>query len=421
MTKNHNSSSYNRYCCEAPEGLAAERCGFVVMRRKGEEKALQTAQVSDLCRRRLLGYADSFHELARSYGREFNSDRSDREGILTEHRLWESRQIISGHLDEMAKIMTEAACEVLAFSPMEGKKKRQLVQALAEEGIHAEGPCYLPREDGRQAIVLTMSTQKGEKMSAEDAADMISVLLDRRLAPSMSSPYVVEQMPQSFILEEEARYLVLTGFSKAVKEGETVSGDNYAVLESEKGRVTIMLSDGTGSGERAGRDSESVLDLMEKMLEAGYGVDTAINMVNTALFAGGEDINHPTLDICDIDLYEGSCRLRKVGGAVTFLKRSQEVERLETGNLPLGIFGQLEIQPVYRKLQDGDYLVMVSDGVVEAFGGADYEDAMCGIIAGIQDHNPGEMAERLLRFAICASGGRIRDDMTIGVAGIWNC
>ena len=389
-----------------------------MMRRKREEKELQTAQVSDLCRRRLLGYADSFHELAKSYDREFVPESGGREAVLAQRRLWESRQIISGHLDEMAKIMTEAACEVLSFCPMEGKKKRLLTQALAEEGIQVEAPHYLPREDGRQAVVLTMSTRRGSKVSAEDAADMISVLLDRRLAPAVGSPYVVEADPQSFVLEEETGFLALTGFAKAVKEDETVSGDNYAVVDSGKGRVTVMLSDGTGSGEKAGRDSEQVLDLMEKMLEAGYDIDTAINMVNTALFAVGEDVNHPTLDICDIDLYGGSCQLRKIGGAATFLKREQEVEQVAMGNLPLGIFGQMEILPVERKLQDGDYLIMVSDGVVDAFG-AEYENACGSVIAGIQDRSPGEIAEHLLRLALCASGGKIRDDMTIGVIGIW--
>ncbi len=389
-----------------------------MMRRKREEKELQTAQVSDLCRRRLLSYADSFHELARSYDREFVPESGGREAVLTQRRLWESRQIISGHLDEMAKIMTEAACEVLSFSPMEGKKKRLLTQALAEEGIQVEAPHYLPREDGRQAVVLTMSTRRGSKISVEDAADMISVLLDRRLAPAAGSPYVVETDPQSFVLEEETGFLALTGFAKATKEDETVSGDNYAVVDAGKGRVTVMLSDGTGSGERAGRDSEQVLDLMEKMLEAGYDIDAAINMVNTALFAAGEDVNHPTLDICDIDLYGGSCQLRKVGGAATFLKRNQEVEQVAMGNLPLGIFGQMEVLPVERKLQDGDYLIMVSDGVVDAFG-AEYENTMSSVIAGIQDHSPGEIAEHLLRLALCASGGKIRDDMTIGVIGVW--
>lgn len=387
--------------------------------RKEQDKELRTAQVSDLCRQRLLGYADSFSELAKSFDQEFEADQRDRETVLTERRLWENRQIISGHLNEMAKIMTEAACQVLVFQPMENRRRRLLTQALAEEGIKVDGPCYVPRENGRRAIVLTMSTHGGAKVSVDEAADMISVLLDKRMQPSVASPYVVEAEPQSFLLEEETSFVVLTGFSRAVKEDETVSGDNYAVTETEKGRITVMLSDGTGSGEKAGRDSSRVLDLMEKMLEAGYGAETAINMVNTALFAVGEDGNHPTLDICDIDLYEGSCQLRKVGGAVTFLKRGPEVEPLTAGNLPLGVFRQLEVRPLCRKLEDGDYLIMVSDGVVDAFGYDQYEKTMAGAIAGIQDRNPGEIAERLLRMALHASGGRVHDDMTIGVIGIW--
>lgn len=400
-------------------GVPAKRGESGVIRHKEQDKELRTAQVSDLCRRRLLGYADSFTELAKSFDQQFEADRKDRGAALAERRLWEDRQVISGHLNEMAKIMTEAASEVLVFQPMESRRRRLLTQALAEEGIQVDGPCYVPRENGRRAIVLTMSTHRGSKVSVDEAADMISVLLDKRLQPSVTSPYVVEAQPQSFLLEEESKYVVLTGFSKAVKEDETVSGDNYTVMEAEKGRMTVMLSDGTGSGEAAGSDSGRVLDLMEKMLEAGYGTNTAINMVNTALFAVGEDGNHPTLDICDIDLYEGSCQIRKVGGAASFLKRDQEVEALAAGNLPLGVFGQLEIQPICRKLQDGDYLVMVSDGVVDAFGDDAYESSMAAAISGIQDRNPGEMAERLLRMALCASGGRIRDDMTIGVVGIW--
>ena len=385
-------------------------------------KEQQTAQVSDLCRRRLLNYADSFQELARSYDLEFlpgESVSQDRQTILEEKRLWENRQAISGHLNEVAKIMTETACEAMTLAPMEARKRRRLMQALAEEGIRAENPCYFAQNNGKQAIVLTMKTERGQKIAAEDAADMISVVLDKRLQLSVSSPYTIEDVPHSFILEEESDFLVLTGFSRAVKEDEAVSGDNYAVIEAEKGRMTIMISDGTGSGEKACRDSERVLDLMEKMLEAGYETDAAINMVNTALFAVGEDSNHPTLDICEIDLYQGSCQFRKVGGAATFLKRSGEVEQLALGSLPLGIFPQVDVRPLYRKLEDGDYLIMVSDGVVDAFEKENYERRISEVIAGIEDSNPGDIAERLLRIALRASGGRIHDDMTIGVIGIW--
>lgn len=383
------------------------------------EKDLQTAQVSDLCRRRLLNYADTFYELARSYTREFQPEQQkDRQSLLTERRLWENRQVIRCHLTEMARIMTEVACEVMCYRPMEERKKRLIVQAMRQEGIRVENPCYASREDGRTEIVLTMSAIKKNGISAEEVADMISVLLDRRLKLSISSPYVVEKEPHSFVLEEETKYLVLTGFSRAVKENETISGDNYVVMETEKGKLTVILSDGTGSGEKAGKDSERVLDLMEKMLEAGYSDDTAIDMVNTALFAAGDDQNHPTLDICEIDLYRGSCELRKVGGAVTFLKRAGDVESLTAGSLPLGIFQQVDAVPIQKKLQDGDYLIMVSDGVVDAFGEEDYR-TLCSFLAGIKEQNPGEIAEKLLRAALCAGGGRIQDDMTVGAIGIW--
>lgn len=386
---------------------------------KTAERELQTAQVSDLCRRRLLNYADSFYELARSYDEDFCPGTEERQIVLSERRLWENRQILKRHLREMAKIMTEVACEVLCYEPMEERKKRLLIHAMREEGIRVENPCYMDRDDGRETIVLTMSTDRKAGISAEEVADMISVLLNRRLQLAVTSPFVVDQTPHSFMLEQETRFLALTGFSRATEEGETASGDNYAVLEAERGRLTVMLSDGTGSGEQAGKDSGQVLDLMEKLLEAGYSTDTAIEMVNTALFATGEDRNHPTLDICEIDLYSGECKLRKIGGAATFLKREQEVEQLAEGSLPLGIFQQIDSQPLSRTLEDGNYLFMVSDGVIDAFGEQEYESTVSRLILEMKEQNPGELADKLLRLALIAAKGHIRDDMTVGVIGIW--
>lgn len=387
--------------------------------RRLREEELQTAQVSDLCRRKLLNYADTFNELSKSYDGEFQPAWSDRQSLLSEKRLWENRQVIREHLTEVAKIMTEVASEVVCFCPMEERKKRMLTMALKEEGIRAENLSYLPRVTGRQDVVLTLSTEIKGGISAEETADMVSVLLDRRLQPAVTSPCRVEREPHCFILEEEAEFQVLTGFSRATKENETVSGDNFAVIETEKGRVTVMLSDGTGSGEKAGKDSERVLDLMEKLLEAGYSVEGAVNLVNTALFVTGEDRNHPTLDLCDIDLYEGNCRLYKAGGAVTFLKREEKVEQLKAGTLPLGIFQQMNIPSIERQLQDGDYLIMVSDGVIDALKGHDYENTLEEAISGIREQNPGEIADKILRMVICIGGGHILDDMTVGVIGIW--
>ena len=54
---------------------------------KTVENELRTAQVSEFCRRRLIHYADSFYELARSYEGNFSPGTADRQEILSQRGL----------------------------------------------------------------------------------------------------------------------------------------------------------------------------------------------------------------------------------------------------------------------------------------------------------------------------------------------
>ena len=146
-------------------------------------------------------------------------------------------------------------------------------------------------------ISMILSTERSG-CKASQAADMLTVLLGKHLQPSPGSPYLIEREPHCFQFTEEPKYVALTGVSRAVKEGEKISGDQYAMLESEKGRLLLLLSDGTGAGEDASRGSGRVLDLMEKMLEAGFDTEESVNMLNSALYAQNEEEDHPTVDIC---------------------------------------------------------------------------------------------------------------------------
>lgn len=389
---------------------------FILERKKEEQ---YSAQISDLCKQRLLGYAETFQELARSFDGEFIATGSDRQSLLDARKSWESRQVICSNLHEVAQIMTDMAKEVFYYQPLEERKRRMLLHALRAEGIIMENICYIPDVAGKRALGITMYTEKKGGRRAKEVADMLSVLLKQQFEVSISSPYLIDQTSRSYIFVGEARFVALTGFAKVVKENESISGDNYSLLESERGKLTVILSDGTGSGERACEDSERVLDLTEKLLEAGYGIQTAVNLVNSALFARGEEQNHPTLDICDIDLYEGKCEFCKVGGAASFLKRENTVELLEAGSLPLGVFQTVQTQVVQKSLYSGDYLIMMSDGVLDALEENDYEEAMFEAVLKMTEQNPKAIAERLLQMAIYAGGGHIQDDMTILVVGIW--
>lgn len=248
----------------------------------------QCAQISLLCRQKLMGYAESFEELGKSFRQEIQIAGEDRQNILEKCMLWQSRQIMGDHLQEVARIMERVAGEELGYCPLEEKKRKSLVQALKSEGIIARDLCYVEKDgssSGTEAgISMTLSTEKRHYKAAQ-VADMLTVLLGKKLQVSSGSPYLVEQEPHCFLFTEEPKYIALTGVSRAVKEGEKVSGDQYATMESEKGKLILLLSDGTGSGEDASRGSGRVMDLMEKMLEAGFGTEASVNLLNSALYA----------------------------------------------------------------------------------------------------------------------------------------
>lgn len=383
------------------------------------QKTEQTARITDLCRQKLLGYAESFQELAKSFDGSFEGSAADRQSLLEERKLWENQKVIYDNLAEIAQIMEKVAREEIQYQPVESKIQKLIVKVLREEGIGADSLCYLPCENGKRAVGMTLWTLEESSTPAAEVADILSVLLENPLQVSAVSPYLVERRKHCFLFVEEAKYITLTGFAKVIRENEVISGDNYTFLESEKGKMTVLLSDGTGSGEKASRDSGWVLDLMEKMMEAGYGIRSAINLINSALYAKGEDSNHPTIDICNLDLHLGRCEFYKVGGANSFLKRGKKVEVIDGGNLPLGIFRNIQTECVSKQLQDGDYLIMMTDGVLDAFGEDDYEEIMIQAVSEITEQNPGEIAEKLLHLAIHSCEGRICDDMTIIVAGVW--
>ena len=177
-----------------------------------------------------------------------------------------------------------------------------------------------------------------------------------------------------------ADYYLLTGVAKAIKESETVSGDNYSFYEVENGRMVAALSDGMGSGEKACNDSGRVIEKMERLLEAGFRKEPAVQMINGALVAAGQEENMSTLDLCDINLYTGECEFMKVGAACSYIKRGRLVDRLSALNFPLGVFGQIEPETIQRVLQSGDYVIMLSDGILDALSQGIGEEVLPEII-----------------------------------------
>ncbi len=86
--------------------------------------------------------------------------------------------------------------------------------------------------------------------------------------------------------------------------------------------------------------------------------------------------------------------------------------------MPAGVLNPVEPVLLSRKLWDGDRIVMVSDGLLDACPGEDKEMAMREFLEGMPLKTPQDMAERILRFA-CREIPEPRDDMTVLTAAVW--
>ena len=390
------------------------------------------AIIPEYGRQMLLGYAESFRDLADLFEEEDPDDedrikKGSRQDFIWQRRLRENQGLMAEHLKAMAHIMAEVAKTTYKYRPMGERKYRQMSKLLKESGILLQNFFELEHEDGHMEISLTMRmaserrVRSGEQehVSVEDVAEYLSVAIGIRLHAAQNAPMYLTPEWNTYYFLEEPKFLLLTGTAKAVKETERVSGDNYSFYESESGKMVAILSDGMGSGEKACRDSERVIELTERFLEAGFDKEAAIQMINGALASSGQEENMSTLDVCDMNLYTGECEFIKVGAACTYIKRGRLVDRLSAQNFPLGVFGQMEPEVMYRTLQNGDYVIMLSDGVLDALSQGIGEDVLPEIIGKMDYNNPNEIANQILTYCLTQSKGQIRDDMTVLVMGAW--
>ena len=92
---------------------------------------------------------------------------------------------------------------------------------------------------------------------------------------------------------------------------------------------------------------------------------------------------------------------------------------IRSTSLPIGVVSNLEIDEEKVALQDGDVVIMVTDGVMDALPVGEQEILMRMIIEGTQKTSPKEIAQHVLERVLECSGELPMDDMTVLVVGIW--
>ena len=368
--------------------------------------------------------ADSYRNIARIFLNfqeipELNKSQN-RQGMIYHRQMLENQSFMAEQFLNMADKLSQVAMESYQFVPEEEKQFKQLARYLKREGVEVKHIYFMENETRDGVLEITMRVLPNrERIPVTDIAEALGIYYDMRLKPSVKSGYFVEPEYQSFTFLQEPAYMVLSGQASAVKAGEEISGDSILVSEAVDGHIFFFLADGVGSGREAGLRSEKVVDFMEKFLAAGYPKETAIQILNGLILQDGQEAAMSTLDMCDMNLYKGVCEFSKIGAAASYHKRDYLVEKIWIENLPLGAFGTMDLNVARRRLDEGDYIIMMTDGIVESLITFGQEERLMEYISKLSIKNPREMAQKILQYCIGVCRGNIQDDMTVLVFGMW--
>ena len=251
--------------------------------------------------------------------------------------MLQTREGYATQLTSFAKMIQYTTRELDAGIFQDEYLEKRIKTALKKENVKMLSIVFYMTQQGKYEVHLTVKAVKGRVILAKDIAFLVGKCIGRTMIPRQGERLVIGGEYGTIACVEGAKFQTLQGIARIGKGLEQISGDTFLMKDLPGGRKGIALSDGMGSGEEAFRDSTMVVEMLEELLEAGFPVETAVQMMNTALVIGREEVKFCTLDVCLFDLYRGSCEFVKAGAAATFIKKKDKVEKIVSTTLPIGV------------------------------------------------------------------------------------
>jgi len=328
-------------------------------------------------------------------------------------RMEEGREAVALQLNEMADIIESFGEKDYAEEKKYDRAKRVVGQLLKEMKNPAR-KISISRVDGGIIFVEIKLMKKMKKgFDRKKFGGEVSKLLQVKMSYELCSDITISMV-------QDTNFNVICKVAKRVKENEPISGDNYSITKLKFGKCLLSVCDGMGVGKKAGKYSGIVLDMLEQLMKNGFEKETSLKLINSTLMCGNQWDSPMAIDVGMIDLYSGTCNLVKMGAACTYIKRGNWVECIKSTTLPIGSVKSAEMETVSKKLYNGDFVIMISDGVTDGFEAGEREEAVGRIIMDIDTNNPQKLANQILESVEKKLGTRRKDDMTVLVAGIWD-
>ncbi len=332
-------------------------------------------------------------------------------------KIFENRILVSDQLQEVSNIIENMSKDIYVNPIFKEDIEEVIFANLKNNKVDVRSVTVIELEEKNFEIYIDVDKAYKRINSGENIKKIVSDSINTSLKLCIVHGKT-EGEAAKYKLIKNNRYNALTRVISEPNGINNVSGDNYTFGEEENDYF-VALSDGMGVGSRANAESSIAINLLESFLEAKFDKSLALRTINSILRLKSNDEIFATLDISLLDLCTGKLQIIKSGSSATFIKKKDKVKTINPNSLPVGILKDVDFNIYEEYLEDGDIVIMMSDGVLEANEGIlNKEKWIKNIIEDIDSLNPNIIAETILNKAKEHSNSK-KDDMTILVTKIW--
>lgn len=352
------------------------------------------------------------------------SYRTCRINFIWKKKMDESKKNVSSQLKGVSEAISKMAGEIeQKEEDIFADKKEEIKKILEQKDITITDINIKQEKSGRYIVdVYTNICDEieGTKCNIKKICKILTKVFNEPMVmQNQECGLRMKKDMCKFTYISDDKFTAQIGIAKSTKAGSPVSGDSNLHIKLNDGKYLLAISDGMGSGPEAMKSSKIAIKMLERLLTAGFDKDVSLKLINSTLVANTKEDMYATLDIEILDLFNGNMEFIKNSACPTYVKRNGEVQLLKSVALPTGILNNVDLVVYDYDLQDGDILVMCSDGIIDS--NKEYLNKQVWLkylLEDIESTDAQKIADIIIGEAIDNDFGVQKDDMTVMVAKI---
>ncbi|MEU4088333.1 PP2C family protein-serine/threonine phosphatase [Streptomyces aureus] len=257
------------------------------------------------------------------------------------------------------------------------------VEEYGQEAVRVHLPVTV-RGDRLGVLSVTLPSARCDEETVAELAEVAEVLGHEVLVAERDTDlYLQARRKDRLTLAAEMQWQLLPGRSCSRPEYElgaqlepayAIFGDNFD-WSADASRLSLYVTNGMGEGIEASLLTNLGINALRNARRAGIDLHDQAALADQAIYAQYRGERYLSVLMLDFELATGRMRVIDAGSPQMLRLRGRTVERVDfEAQLPLGMFEETDYRVQEFRVEPGDRLLFVSDGVhaVAGPGGEKY-------------------------------------------------